>query len=202
LQAQQAFQVAYPQLAEQHSQLLAAALNNAAGTAATSAAGTTTDANNSYSSTSKLSDTAAAATALAQLEQALAAAGSSAGAAAAGGVATTASQVGLSGAAGSAGADGSAAAGAAGPVQALLQLAATAGSDLEAVDKVCIDMVFVCCCLSHMRLVCSGGKCGDVWHGCAGDCSWLVGCIVCLSDYGYLLQLQATHSVPNLLPSV
>jgi hypothetical protein len=130
LQAQQAFQAAYPQLAEQHSQVLAAALNNSAGTFASSAA----DPALSYSS--KLCNSEPAAAALAQLERALVAASNNN--AAASGAATTASQVGLTAAPGSASGDSSAAAApaASGPVQALLQLAAAANGGLEAVDKV------------------------------------------------------------------
>jgi hypothetical protein len=132
LQAQQAFQATYPQLAEQHSQVLAAALNNSAGTHSLSAADAAV-----YSTASKLCNTEAAAAALLQSEKVLAAAGSSAAVAGGAAAATTASQVGLTGVAGGAGGDGGAAAAAAGPVQALLQLAATAGSGLYAVDKVC-----------------------------------------------------------------
>jgi hypothetical protein len=90
-------------------------------------------------------------------------------AAAAGAAATTASQVGLSGAASSAGADGSAAAAATGPVQALLQLAATAGSGLDAVDKVCIKTLDAACLLlavAHAACMKRGKWC-EVWRGCA-----------------------------------
>lgn len=134
LQAQQAFQAIYPQLAEQHSQVLAAALNNSASAHASSFGD---------SSANKLCNTEAAADALMHLEKALAAAASTTAAGAA--AATTASQVGLTGAAASACGDGSAAAAAAaasGPVQALLQLAATAGGGLDAVDKVCCKGVY------------------------------------------------------------
>ncbi|KAF6254740.1 hypothetical protein COO60DRAFT_1642100 [Scenedesmus sp. NREL 46B-D3] len=72
-------------------------------------------------------------------------------------------QVGLSAAAGSADGDGNAAAAAAGPVQALLQLAATAGNGLEALDKA------LCQAESEVRLLLSAASAAAHGHQLGGE---------------------------------